>query len=95
MVPIELFALPEAQIGAYTGTFQIKENVTFDIVENNGKLNLIIPGQSPYLLIGQSERMFQVDQELKVEFADKGNGGFTSVLLYQHGIKSYEGKRIH
>lgn len=94
MVPIEKYVIPEKSLENYTGTFQIKENVTFNIVKDNGKLNLVIPGQKSVRLVSQSEKVFLVDEELKVEFVKNENQHFDNVILYQYGVKSYEGKRV-
>ncbi|GMN06156.1 hypothetical protein MTsPCn5_15450 [Croceitalea sp. MTPC5] len=94
MVPTEKYIVPVENLENYTGTFQIKENVTFNIVAENGKLNLVIPGQKSVRLVAQTEMVFLVDEELKVEFVKGGNQSFDNVVLYQYGVKSYEGKRI-
>ena len=94
MIPVEKYNLSKEEIQNYLGTFQIKENVTFSIVEENGKLNMIIPGQLPYKLVAQSKKEFLVDEELKVEFVIEESGDINSVILYQYGVKSYEGKKI-
>ncbi len=94
MVPTEKYVIPSKRLKDYTGTFQIKENVTFNIVEDNGKLNLVIPGQKSVRLVAQSEKVFLVDEELKVEFVKSEKQGVDTVVLYQYGVKSYEGRRI-
>ncbi len=94
IIPQAKYEIPAQDIVKYTGTYQIKENVTFSIEENNEKLDLIIPGQSPYKLIAQSEKEFVVNEELKLEFVKNSQNQFTSVILYQYGVKSYEGTKI-
>ncbi|MBW1298585.1 serine hydrolase domain-containing protein [Aquimarina litoralis] len=94
LVPTEKYKISSESLKNYTGHFQIKENVTFDITATNGKLHLVIPGQKLVRLVAQSEYIFLVDEELKVEFVKNEKDEFNSILLYQYGIKSYEGKRI-
>jgi CubicO group peptidase (beta-lactamase class C family) len=94
VIPIENYKIPAEALQNYTGTFQIKENVTFEIVESNGKLNLLIRGQSPFKLVAQTKTIFQVDEEIKVEFINNEMEQPTAVIIYQYGVKSYEGKRI-
>ena len=94
MVPIETYEIPVERLKRYTGRFEIKENVAFDVVEDNGKLNLVIPGQKPVRLVAQTESIFLVDEEVKVEFVKKEKEQFQKVLIYQYGVKSYEGKRM-
>ncbi len=94
MVPTEKYVISTNNLKDYTGTFQIKENVTFNIVEENGRLNLVIPGQKSVRLVAQSEKVFLVDEELKVEFVKNSKQSYENVILYQYGVKSYEGKRI-
>jgi len=94
MVPEEKYSIPSENLSDYTGTFQIKENVTFTIVDDQGKLNLVVPGQKSVALVAQSERVFLVDEELKVEFAREKGEPFHKVILYQYGVRSYEGTRI-
>lgn len=94
MVPIENYKIPAESLKNYTGHFEIKENVTFAIVEDKGKLNLVIPGQKSVKLVAQTESIFLVDEEVKVEFVKNEEERFHSVLIYQYGVKSYEGKRM-
>jgi CubicO group peptidase (beta-lactamase class C family) len=92
LVPTEKYSIPDDDLENYTGTFQIKENVTFEIVKNDGELNLLIRGQSPFKLVAQTEKEFQVDEEISIKFiGEKMN----SVIIYQYGVKSYEGKRVN
>ncbi len=94
MVPAEKYIIPLKSLKEYTGTFEIKKNVTFNIVEDNGKLNLVIPGQKNVRLVAQSETIFLVDEELKVEFKKNKYQTFDNVIIYQYGVKSYDGKRV-
>ncbi len=87
--------VPSEEIENYLGTFQIKKNVTFDIVEKDGQLNLVIPGQPLFKLVAQSKTMFQIDEELKVEFSASEKEGFTSVYIYQFGVRIYKGERLN
>ena len=63
-------------------------------MENENQLYIVIPGQSPYKLVAQTERKFQIDEEISVEFIDSEAGEMASVVIYQYGVKSYEGKRV-
>ena len=94
MVPIEKYKIPIERLKSYTGHFEIKEHVAFDVVEDKGKLNLVIPGQKPVRLVAQTESIFLVDGEVKVEFVKNEEERFHWVLIYQYGVKSYEGKRM-
>ena len=94
LVPTEKYKIPEENLQNYTGVFQIKENTVFDVMENENQLYIVIPGQSPYKLVAQTERKFQIDEEISVEFIDSEAGEMASVVIYQYGVKSYEGKRV-
>ncbi|KAA1244964.1 serine hydrolase [Aquimarina sp. RZ0] len=94
LVPTEKYKISADLLKNYTGTFEIKENVTFNIEEENGKLKLVIPGQKSTKLVAQSEKVFLVDEELKVEFVKDYEHNFNTVILYQYCVKSYEGRRV-
>ena len=95
MIPTEKYKLSKEELKNYTGTFEIKKNVTFQIVENGQKLDLVIPGQSPFKLVAQTQNIFQVDEEIKIEFVRNQTNQITAVVIYQYGVKSYEGKKIN
>ncbi|SHJ20365.1 serine hydrolase domain-containing protein [Aquimarina spongiae] len=95
LIPKPKYTVPSKEIENYLGTFQIKENVTFDIVKKEGQLNLAIPGQPLFKLVAQSKTMFQIDEELKVEFSASEKEGFTSVYIYQFGVRIYKGERLN
>lgn len=94
LIPTAKYTVPSQKMKNYQGTFQIKENVTFDIVEKDGQLHLAIPGQPLFKLVAQSQTMFQIDEELKVEFSGENIEGFASVYIYQFGVRLYKGERV-
>ncbi len=94
LIPIPKYTIPSQEMANYLGTFQIKENVTFNIVKKEGELHLAIPGQPLFRLVPQSKEMFQIDEELKVEFSSSQKDGYTSVYIYQFGVRIYKGERI-
>lgn len=94
LIPTPKYTIPSLEIVNYLGTFQIKENVTFEIVEKESEMYLAIPGQPLFKLVPQSNTMFQIDEELKVEFSAFEKEGFTSVYIYQFGVRIYKGVRI-
>ncbi|WP_298545634.1 serine hydrolase [uncultured Aquimarina sp.] len=94
LVPTEKYKISTDHLKNYIGTFEIKENVTFNIEEENGKLKLVIPGQKSAKLVAQSEKVFLVDEELRVEFIKDEEQNFNTVILYQYGVKTYGGRRV-
>jgi len=94
LVPEEKYSISFEDLKNYTGTFKIKENVTFDVITDTNTLKLIIPGQSPFKLVAQSKNEFLVDDEIKVEFVWNESNKLESVITYQHGIKSYQGNKV-
>ncbi|WP_394746857.1 serine hydrolase domain-containing protein [Spongiimicrobium salis] len=94
LIPTPKYTISPQQLANYLGRFQIKENVSFDIVEKVGELYLAIPGQPLFRLVPQSNTIFQIDEELKVEFSSSGKERYTSVYIYQFGVRIYKGERV-
>ena len=66
----------------------------FDFITDTNTFKLIIPGQSPFRLFAQSKNEFLIDDEIKVEFVWDESNKLKSVIIYQHGIKSYQGNKV-